>query len=192
LRFDTYVGDAAEWVRQLRADPRFSAVFVIGHSEGSLIGMLAAQRVDVDGFVSIAGPGRPAAAVLRDQLRPQLPPLLWEASERILARLESGTMADSIPPQLAALYRPSVQPYLISYLPLDPSAEIARLRIPVLIAQGTTDIQSSPAEANALRAANPASELLLLEGVNHVLKRVSANLAEQQSSYSDPGLQVDP
>jgi predicted alpha/beta hydrolase len=44
LRFDTYVEDAALWIQQLQADSRFSSVTVIGHSEGSLIGMLATQK----------------------------------------------------------------------------------------------------------------------------------------------------
>ena len=81
LRFETYVEDAAAWVGQLHADERFTSVTVIGHSEGSLIGMLAAPEADA--FVSVAGIARPAPEVLRDQLRPQLPPELWDESERI-------------------------------------------------------------------------------------------------------------
>ncbi len=192
LRFDTYVDDAAAWARLLGSDPRFSTVTVIGHSEGSLVGMLAAQRARVDALVSLAGIARRASDVLRDQLRPQLTPELWQANERILAELEAGRTTDAVPGALLALYRPSVQPYLISWFRYVPAAEISRLRIPTLIAQGTTDIQVGVGEAQALKAARPDAELLVVEGMNHVLKLVPAAPEAQRASYSDPTLPVAP
>ncbi len=192
LRFDTYVDDAAAWVQPLREDPRFSTVTIIGHSEGSLIGMLAAQQSEADAFISIAGIARPAGQVIRDQLRPQLPPELWEESERILAALETGRTADSVPQTLYALYRPSVQPYMISWLRYTPTQEIARLLIPVLIIQGTTDIQVSVTEAETLKQAHPDAELVVIEGMNHVLKTVPSDPTQQQASYSDPALPIVP
>ena len=65
LRFDDYIGDAVRWVEFLRAQPRISSVFVIGHSEGALIAIIAAQRTSVEGLVSIAGAGFPLGKVLR-------------------------------------------------------------------------------------------------------------------------------
>lgn len=190
LRFETYAEDAAAWVRQLRDDDRFTSVTVIGHSEGSLIGMLAADEADA--FVSVAGIARPASDVLRTQLRTQLPPDLWDESERILATLKAGETTTDVPQAIFALYRPSVQPYLISWLRYDPAEKIARLDVPVLIAQGTTDIQVGLGEAEALKQAQPEAELLIIEGMNHVLKPVPADPAQQQASYSDPTLPVVP
>jgi hypothetical protein len=190
IRFDDLIADAEGWVRKLRADPRFSTVTVLGHSEGSLIGMVAARQAGADAFVSVAGAGRPAGQILRDQLRPRLPPALNAQSDSILAALEAGRTRDSVPPVLAALYRPSAQPYLISWLRRDPAREIAQLRVPVLVAQGTTDIQVGTADAQALHAALPASRLLVVEGMNHVLKEVPADAARQMASYTDPSLPV--
>jgi hypothetical protein len=192
LRFGTYADDAAAWVRQLKDDPRFATVAVVGHSEGSLVGMLAAQRAPADAFVSIAGIARRASDVLRDQLRPQLSADLWAESERILAALEAGTTTDVVPQALHPLYRPSVQPYLISWFRFRPTDEISRLTVPVLVAQGTTDLQVGVAEARALKEANPRAELLIVEGMNHVLKLVPPDAAAQQASYSDPSLAVAP
>jgi pimeloyl-ACP methyl ester carboxylesterase len=192
LRFDHYTDDAVAWIAKLKTDPRFSRVSVIGHSEGSLIGIRAARVGGAASFVSLAGVGRRASDVLRGQLRPQLPPALWTESERILAALEAGRTADSVPQPLAALYRPSVQPYLISWFAYDPAREIAELRIPVLIAQGTTDIQVGVPDAQALEAAKPDADLLIVEGMNHVLKLVPADPAKQQASYADPSLPVAP
>ena len=44
LRFNNFIEDAEAWIKQLRADKRFSTITVIGHSEGSLIGMVAARE----------------------------------------------------------------------------------------------------------------------------------------------------
>ena len=176
----------------MQADYRFSSIAVIGHSEGSLIGMLATRTTGANAFVSIAGPAQNASKVLRDQLRPKLPDSLWRNSERILAVLEQGDIATAIPPELTMLYRSSIQPYLISWFRYTPAEEIGRLTVPVQIIQGTTDIQVPLLEAQALQMAKPDAELKIINGMNHVLKAVSLNPKHQIASYSDPTLPVVP
>jgi uncharacterized protein len=192
VRFDMYADDAAAWVRRLRPDSRFSTITIVGHSEGSLLGMLAAQRAAADGYVSIAGAGRAADKVLREQLGRQLPPDLLAFSNKALDMLLAGHTVDSVPPPLAALFRPSVQPYLISWLRVDPQVEIAHLTIPVLIAQGTLDAQVPVTDAQLLAHAQPKGKLLIVDGMNHVFKRVPADAASQQRSYTDPSAPVAP
>ena len=192
LRFETYVDDAVAWCEQLRKDRRFSAVIIAGHSEGSLIGMLAAKRCNAAGFISIAGAGRAAADILRTQLAGKLPPELATQSDAILKNLEAGKTTDDPPAALAALYRSSVQPYLISWFRYDPAKSIAALTVPVLIVQGTTDLQVSVDDAKRLAAANPKAKLLLIEGMNHVLKEVPPDREKQMASYSDPKLLLAP
>jgi pimeloyl-ACP methyl ester carboxylesterase len=188
LRFDHYVRDAAAWVRQLAADARFSSVTVLGHSEGALIGLLAAQQSPAVAYVSVAGPAERASVLLRRQLGGQLPADLLAQNESILATLEAGRTVTEVPAPLQTLYRPSVQPYLISWFRFEPRAEIARLRLPCLILQGDTDLQVSMADAQALAAANPRCERKVLAGMNHVLKRVAPERAQQIASYGDPTL----
>jgi pimeloyl-ACP methyl ester carboxylesterase len=192
LRFESYIDDGAGWIRQLRADPRFDRVAVIGHSEGSLIGMVAARAAGADRFVSVAGVGHPAGVVIRDQLRPQLPAPLYAQADSVLLALEAGHTFDNPPAELIALFRPSVQPYFISWLKYDPAVEIARLSIPTLILQGTTDIQVQRSEAEALSRGMPAARLVMVEGMNHVLKEVPADRARQIASYTDATLPVAP
>jgi len=191
LRFETYIDDAAAWIARLKADPRFSRVAVIGHSEGSLIGMVAARQAGAAAFVSIAGPGAPLQTVLRRQLAAQLPPALSEENERILGKLEHGELAGDVPPLLAALYRPSVQPYLVSQFRYLPAERIAALAVPVLIVQGTTDIQVNVDDARALKAAYPQARLEIVDGMNHVLKLVPPG-PTQLASYGDPALPLAP
>lgn len=192
VRFDTFVDDAMAWVQRLRADRRFSSVAIMGHSEGSLIGIVGARRGGVDALVSIAGIGRRFGEVLHDQIAPQLPAELLGQADDILASLAEGRMVDSVPPALAPLFRPSVQPYIASVLRYDPATEIAALTVPVLIAQGTTDIQVGVAEAERLARAQPKAKLLVIEGMNHVLKLVPAEQGAQLRSYGDPSLPVAP
>lgn len=192
LRFDMYADDAAGWITRLRHDPRFSTITVVGHSEGSLLGMLAAQRANADGYVSIAGAGRAADKILREQLGRQLPPDLLTFSNNALDALLAGHTVDSVPPPLAALFRPSVQPYLMSWLRVDPQVEIAHLTIPTMIIQGTLDGQVPVGDAQLLANAQPKATLLMIDGMNHVFKRVPADQASQQRSYSDPSIPAAP
>lgn len=192
LRFDSFVDDAAAWITRLRRDARFSSVVVIGHSEGSLIGMVAAQKAGANGFVSIAGAGRRASDVLRTQFAGKLPPELAAQNEAILVGLERGQAAAVVPKELAALYRPSVQPYLVSWFKFVPTERIGALAVPVLIVQGTTDAQVAVSEADALKKARPQAQLLMVPGMNHVLKAAQGTIAEQMPSYSDPALPLAP
>src|SRR6266446_4579645 len=190
LRFETYVADAVQWVIWLRQNPRFLRLGLVGHSEGSLIGMLAAKRTRVDAFVSVAGSGRTAPALIRDQLNTKRAQGLKAKSSEILDELVAGRTVADVPKELAALYRPSVQPYLISWFKYDPALEIATLEIPVLVVQGTTDLQTSVDDAKRLAAAKKGAKLRLINGMNHVLKHATSP-ADQQTAYTDPSRPIE-
>jgi pimeloyl-ACP methyl ester carboxylesterase len=192
MRFDIYVDDAAAWIAMLKADPRFTSVAVIGHSEGALIGMLAAERAGAAAYVSLAGVAEGPGAILRKQLAGKLPPPLAADNERILASLEQGKLAAEVPPPLMAFYRPGIQPYMISWMRHVPTAHLAALRMPVLIVQGTTDIQVGVEQAQALKAARPDAGLAIIPGMNHVLKEVAADAPNPVASYGDPALALHP
>ncbi|CAN5713582.1 alpha/beta hydrolase [soil metagenome] len=192
LRLESYVDDAVAWIRQLRSDQRFRTITVLGHSEGSLIGMLAAEQAHADAFISVAAPARRASDIIRAQLRPQLSAELWQENERILTELEQGRTTEGVTAALTALYRPSVQPYLISWFRYVPTEEIRRAPGEVLIVHGTTDLQVGSSEAEALRRARSDADLVIVEGMNHVFKLVPLDQAQQSASYSDPSLPVAP
>jgi pimeloyl-ACP methyl ester carboxylesterase len=191
IRFGTYVSDAVAWLAKLRADKRFSRFYIAGHSEGSLLGILAAQQTKLDGLISLDGAGRPAPAILHEQMARSAPDFAVE-SDAIAAQLQRGQSVDDIPDALMALYRPSVQPYLISWFKYDPAAEIAKLTIPVTIVQGDADIQITLSDAKLLAAASK-STLVVVPGMSHTLKHVAGTtLAEETPSYTDPSLPIDP
>ncbi len=187
LRFDDYVNDAVAWTDKLKDDARFSQTGIIGHSEGSLIGMLAAARSDTDIYISIAGSGRPANDLIMEQLYGQPEEIISEVA-RINSELKAGNLVDDVNPALYSLFRPSVQPYLISWYKYDPAVEIAKLTRPVLIIQGSTDIQVTPIDAEILHTAKPDSAYELIEGMNHILKTAPLDQAENMATYGDPDL----
>ncbi|MEK8198659.1 alpha/beta hydrolase [Lysinibacillus sp. FSL M8-0134] len=186
--FDQYVDDAVQIIQALQADEAYSSIHVIGHSEGSLIGLLAAQKTDVESFVSIAGAGRPLDEVLLEQIKGQLPPKLFNESTDILKSLKQGEQVKNVSPELQALFRPSVQPFLISLLKYHPADELAKVKSRVLLVQGTTDLQVKEADAEALKNRKPEAQLLYMEGMNHVLKKAPVDSAKNLATYADPSL----
>jgi fermentation-respiration switch protein FrsA (DUF1100 family) len=73
-----------------------------------------------------------------------------------------------------------------------PAKHLAALRMPVLIVQGTTDIQVGVEQAQALKAARPDATLAIIPGMNHVLKEVPADAPNPVASYGDPSLPLHP
>lgn len=189
LRFGAYVADARAWAAEAAGRAGKPCAWLIGHSEGALIALKAVEDGDdkICGLVLLSGAGRPAGVVIREQLTALPEPMKAQAFSA-LTELEAGRTVADTPPALAALFRPSVQPYLISWLPLDPAALIAAYDGPVFIGQGTTDLQVGVADAQALAAADPRATLKLWDGVNHVLKTAPADRAANIAAYSNPDL----
>lgn len=197
LRFDAYAADARAWAAEAAARAGKPCAWLIGHSEGALVALKAVAGGDdpesskVCGLILLAGAGRPAGVVLREQLTALPDPLKTQAYDA-LTELEAGRTVAEPPAALAALFRPSVQPYLISWLPLDPAMLLAAYDGPVFIGQGTTDIQVGVIDAQALAAADPDATLKLWDGVNHVLKTAPADRAGNLATYADPDLPLAP
>lgn len=188
LTLDAYVSDAQAWGRKLKDDPRFGKLILLGHSEGALIASLAAPSVDAAAVISLSGSARPIDQVVRQQLSNHLPPSLMLRSNELLDSLKAGKTDDNVPPPLQAIFRPSVQPYLISLFRQDPAAAFATLKMPALIIQGSNDIQVGVNDAKMLKAAKPDAELALIEGMNHVMRIVPNDVKRQLASYRDPQL----
>ncbi len=165
----------------------FSNIYVAGHSEGSLIGMMVAEKVRPKGFISIAGAGRKAGDILKEQLSNQLTPDLKTKFDSDIDSLENGFSVSSIDPSLASLLRPSVQPYMKSWLKLDPKKLISHLNCPVLILQGAKDLQVKVTDAKNLHEAQKNSKLFIINNMNHVLKEVDSDQRNDNiKAYSDP------
>jgi pimeloyl-ACP methyl ester carboxylesterase len=188
LTLDAYVSDAVAWGKLLKADPRMGPLIVLGHSEGALVAALAAPQLNPAGVISLSGSARPVDQVIRQQLADHMPPALLLRSNQILDHLKAGQVDADVPTPLEGIFRPSVQPYLISLFRADPAAAFAKLKMPALIIQGTNDLQVGVADAQQLQKAKPDAELTVIEGMNHVMRIVPNDVKQQLESYNDPQL----
>jgi hypothetical protein len=190
LTFDTYINDAVEWDRYLKKDKRFSKIIIIGHSEGALIGMIAAERVGIQKYVSLCGAGEPAYLTLERQIKNnKLSQEMLNRYTSMIDSLRDGYTLKDVDSSDFMLFRPSLQPYLISWFKYDPCKEISKLTIPVLIIEGTTDLQVTVRDAELLTKAATNSKLVIVENMNHVLKDVpTINRAANFKTYGNPDL----
>lgn len=192
LRFDDLVKDAAAWAALLKAQPGVTCVVLFGHSEGALIAAAVAARTPVCGVVETAGVGRPVDVVIEAQIAAAgAPPAVQATMRETFDALKQGRTVPT-PPGLDALFRPSVQPYLISLLRYDPVATLEAAKAPVLILQGDNDVQVSVEDAHRLAAARPDAELVIVHGMNHILKDAPTDRAGNLATYADPGRPLEP
>ena len=190
LTFEDFIGDAVGFIKILQADPRFSKIIVLGHSEGSLIAMIAAARTHADGYISVAGAGDRIDKVIEPQLAAQSAQEAAAATV-LFDSLSKGYTVQEPRNDPMALFRPSIQPYMISWLRYNPQEEIRKLRMPTLIIQGTTDLQVSVHDAELLKQAKPDAALVLIKDMNHVLRVAGADRQENFGTYKDPTLPLD-
>ena len=191
MLFSDGVNDAIGWIKWLR-EKGFKKIYIAGHSEGSLVGMAAAAEEKPSGFISIAGSGRRIDKVLKEQINAGAgPDSIMQLASHYLDTLLAGQRINKPNPLLFSLFRPSIQPYMTSWLQYDPAVIIANLSLRVLIVQGKKDIQIQELDAQLLHEAHRGSRLVLIDSMNHVLKSVNTdNRAENMKAYSKPELPV--
>jgi len=191
-----YVTDVQAWTRVIREHTKAPCIWLLGHSEGGLVAMAAAENPDVCGLLLVSAPGRPMGEIIREQLKtnPANAPLLSQALPALDA-LEAGKRVDTagMPPALLRLFSPQVQGFLISAFSYDPAKLLAGYGKPVLILQGQRDLQVREADAQALKLADPKATLVLLPDVNHVLKSVAADdVRANFATYGNSSLPLAP
>jgi len=197
LRFTAYVNDMAAWAVWLFSQPEVSHVYLLGHSEGAQIATLAAKHHEPTGLVLLASPGYDAQSTIRRQLSDSgaaIPSSLRRDADSILLELEQGNTVSDVPAQLHALFRPSVQPYLISWFAHDPAEDLGSLdaEVPVLLIHGTRDLQISREDAGRLSAAHPAAQKTQIENMNHVLKIAPESREGNIALYANPTAPLAP
>lgn len=194
--YGLYADDVSAWAAEGRRRTGAACVWLVGHSEGVLVSLISARKSrDLCGLVLVAGMGRPITTVIRGQLKanPANAPILDQALAA-LDEIEAGRRIDAgkLHPALLALFSPPAQTLLIDGAPRDPVAYVRETALPVLVVQGTTDLQVGMADAEALAGARPGVELVRLEGVNHVLKAAPADPSANFAAYGDPTLPLAP
>lgn len=191
LRFDDYIDDAVTLMGTLREDERFSKVVVLGHSEGSLVGMLATIGQPVNGFIAVEGESLQGDKLMTEQLKGQ-PDYITQGFKQITDSLRRGKTYDKVDPKLYSVARVSVQPYLMTWMRFDPVKEIKKVKVPTLLIQGTTDLQVTAADAERLKKGKSDAKVVMITGMNYVLKEAPATQATNLATYNQPELPIKP
>jgi hypothetical protein len=189
LTIDLFAQDVESILSYLKEE-NYNNIYVIGHSEGSLLGLIALQKNNIKGFISLAGAGNSADIILKNQLKPKLPPAFYSQVEQIVDSLKAGDIVKNVPPQLNALFRPSAQTFLISWFKYSPEELIQNIHTPIIIINGNKDIQIDLNEAKILAKASK-TEVIEIDNMNHVLKTISGDMQENIQSYTNPDLEIN-
>jgi alpha-beta hydrolase superfamily lysophospholipase len=192
FRWEAFTGDAIAAFHRLQATPGIDIgrIGILGHSEGGLVALTAAQVLGREtlppaALILIATPGRAVASVVREQLAlafldmklsPQESETLYSASDEITAAIiRTGTVPAAVPARLSHLYPHYLGAFLRSLFSLDPPAFAFGFSGPVLVVNGAEDRQVSAArDAEGLRealAARPvgAHAVMIAPGAAHDL-----------------------
>jgi hypothetical protein len=141
-------------------------------------------------YISIAGSGFPISEILKEQLKGKLG-TMEKATYAKIDSLQKGKNVANNLAGLESLFRPSVQPFMKSWMALNPTAEIKKLKSSILILNGTKDLQVSEKNAEALNKANPKSKLVLIPSMNHLLTEIESEKVEDNyASYQKPELPI--
>jgi len=166
-------------------------IVIIGHSEGSLVGMILSKEVQPYKYISLAGPAFPAGDVMITQFKNMPDQEMSKEAVPILESLKVGKQMEAKSKMLRSIFRPSVQNYMISWFAYDPRVEISGLKIPILILQGDNDIQVANENADELAIANPKAKKVFIPNITHVLKDGPRDRERNMASYGSSNVDID-
>jgi len=188
ITFDDFIDDAVAVIDYFKDKKQFFKIIFVGHSQGSLVGMIASKS-RADAYISIAGAGRPIDQVLTEQILLQSP-MFKDDLKKTFDLMRLGKIDENFNPMLISIFRKSLQPFWISWMKYNPQEELKKLEVPVLIINGTNDIQVPVSDAELLHQSNDTSQLEVIEHMNHVFKEVKGGRNENIAAYNNSELPI--
>lgn len=179
--FTDFVSDAQKVINHFKNDHRFSEIILAGHSQGSLIAMLASKNIDK--FISIAGPGESIDKTMVKQITNQNANLGKYAAKHFKELKETGDIK-VINPFLVSIFSKPNFAFLKSWAAFDPSEEIKKITVPTLIINGTKDLQVTVEDAKKLSQSKNNATLVIIDNMNHVLKNIEIDADNMKSYYA--------
>lgn len=176
-----FVSDVKEVVNHFKEDARFSEIILVGHSQGSLIAMMALENVAK--YISIAGAGETIDKTLVRQITAQSAEF-GKLTESYLKELKETGVIKEVDPNLMSLFAKPNQPFLNSWVELNPLEEIKKVTIPTLIINGDKDFQVQITDAENLKKAKSDAKLVIVKNMNHVLKNIEKEEDNMKSYMS--------
>ena len=190
MSFDDFINDASDVIDYFKSKDSYRKIYIIGHSQGSLVGMISA-KTKADGFISLAGAGQNIGNVIIEQAT-KMDPKLGEQTRPVVERLKQGDIATNYPSALGSIFNPDIQPFMMSWMNYEPAEIIKVLEMPILLINGTKDLQVSESEATLLKEANPKATLIFIQNMNHVLFEIEGGDLENSKSYNESFRPISP
>jgi hypothetical protein len=190
ISFNDFITDAISVVNYFNEKNSFKNIYVIGHGQGSLVGMLASKE-NVAGLISISGSGKSIDQVILEQIELTVPGL-EEESKIAFQILKEGKTTINYPPALESIFSIENQAFMSSWMQFNPQENIGELNIPVLIINGTKDLQVPIKEAQLLNDASKNSKILIVENMNHVMFPILGDYLENSKSYNESFRNLSP
>jgi len=190
---DIYAQDYRNWVEAIRTETGQSCIYMLGHSEGAL--MVTAASIgneNVCGLILVAGVGRSFGDLLREQLKANPANfIIIKEAFKIIETLERGEHADTTDMNIALrpLFAAPVQDFMISLMQSDPAQMAKEANKKTLIIQGRHDLQVSVKDAEILADAT-GGRLVIIDGMNHVLKDAPKSRRKNIATYKKPNLPI--
>lgn len=197
---EDYAEDVRNMVRHLqrRDDVDRDRIVAVGYGEGGWIGLLAARRENrIKGLALLATPGSSGRTFVLEQQRNELRRIGSTGDERreridLQTRINRAVLGEGewngIPD---AVRRQADTPMFRSFLAFNPTAEMRRVRQPLLLIQGSEDQLVPPHHAERLERMarrrdrrESTVELVTLDGVNHLLLPAADAEAENPAAGS--------
>jgi alpha/beta superfamily hydrolase len=183
MMFDDFITDAISVLEYFKSQNSFSKIYIIGHGQGSLVGMIAAKE-GADGFISLAGSGKSIDDVITEQVQ-DMDATLTEDTKKAFKSLKEGKTTTSYPIALGSVFNADVQAFIMNWMRYNPAEIIQTLDIPILIINGTKDLHVPVEEAKLLKNASKSSELKIIENMNHILYIIEGDDLENSKSYNE-------
>jgi len=187
LRFEDYVDDAVGLIGILNDDQRFSKVVILGHGEGALAAMLAARDQPVKDVITVNTTSEQGDKIMTDIFKTK-PQYLQDEFKVWLDTLKRGKTFDNVDLAMYPLITTAKQKYLASYFKFPPLKVMKLMKVPTLIIQGTTDVQVSVADAEKFKKAKSDATLIIIKGMNHIMKDAPADKDANMETYGNPAL----
>ena len=188
IRFDDFVTDAKSVINHFKST--YSNLIVAGHSQGSLVGLLTLDA-GANGFISLAGAANSIDQIILEQISKSAP-FFTADTKRVLDLLKSGQTTTDFPPALSSIFNLDLQPFMSNWMQYNPKDLIKKLEIPVLIINGTKDLQVAITEAQQLKEAKEEAQLEIIENMNHLLFEINGDDLVNSKSYNDNSYVVMP
>tara|TARA_R110000868_G_scaffold88525_3_gene246796 strand:- start:1065 stop:1988 length:924 start_codon:yes stop_codon:yes gene_type:complete len=190
IMFDDFVTDAISVINYFKAKNIFNHIYILGHGQGSLVGMLAAKD-RVDGFISVGGVGQSIDNIILEQIEKTYPVYSNEAKS-VFNSLRNGQKTKEYPAELASVFNMEIQSFMMNWMQYNPQEEIKKLQMPILIINGTKDLQVDFKEATLLHEANTNSTMKLIENMNTFLVTIEGDNLDNSKSYDETFRKISP